>query len=243
MAGFLDFLGGAAQSVATTVERDRELQQMEAFQNRLRKQEMEDQIKKEKVRAQLERSNRAGTIQGGLLQSPTGEALALRYDDAGQNLAIASLGEIPGLREKNEREARLEETSAERKARLDEATIRERETRSVRNLQPRSSGGGRGRDPKPPTAAQIRAEENAAIAEAAASQGLIFNPTNRTMVRPSEDGEKSAPVSGEERQAIINQATLGKSQSNPLPVGPNSPEPEEGTWIRLPNGTVTQHRK
>jgi hypothetical protein len=225
MAGFLDFLGGAASSVADTVARSEELKQMEAFQNRLRKQEMEDQIKKDKIRTQLERSSRAGTIQGSPILSPTGEALALRYDEQGNRANLEPLGIIPGVAEQTQREA---EEAARKEAREDRK-VAAQELRASRTGLGRSGSG-----PKPPSARDIAFEEDRRMAQTATGMGLKFVPSTQQLLKPGqdEDGKMTwVPASPEEYQQFTRTATAGKTPDNPIPVT------SEAAIDRLDKGT------
>lgn len=137
MAGLLDFLGGAAGAYAGIKNEDRQRAQMEAYSARLREQEMKDWERKERIRQQLQREGRAGEFIGSPQIAPTGEMVALRYDETGANPNLAVVGEIPGQREAMEQE-RL------RQQQRDELDRDVKQSQIVRNLRPRTGQGSGG---------------------------------------------------------------------------------------------------
>lgn len=248
MAGLLDFLGGAAGAYAGIANENRQRSQMEEYNNRLRQQELEDWKKKEQYRQQLAREGRAGEI-SNIMQSPTGQVVALRYNEQGTDPTLAVLGDIPGQREEYERGLLQQQMKQERDAALDAALLQQR-LAAANASNARAARGGAAREPsaKDRIALEDRAV-NLALEEAgiSRSQGKYF----RYEPDPDSDtGElRQVPVPPNEVARIRRQVTQGAasgsgtSRDNPLVVSPSDPEPPDGTWIQLPDGRVVQHRR
>lgn len=240
MAGLLDFLGGAAGAYAGIKNEDRQRAQMEAYSARLREQEMKDWERKERIRQQLQREGRAGEFIGSPQIAPTGEMVALRYDETGANPNLAVVGEIPGQREAMEQE-RL------RQQQKDELDRDVKQSQIVRNLRPRTgqgSGGPSIRDQIAVESHNMRLQDRAF--ETALEEAGIMR-TRDGYIRPGATiDDDPTPVSPAEIVRIRRVASgepAGASRENPLRVSIGDPEPQDGAWIELPDGRVVQHRR
>lgn len=258
MAGLLDFLGGAAGAYAGIANENRQRSQMEEYNNRLRQQELEDWKKKEQYRQQLAREGRAGEI-SNIMQSPTGQVVALRYNERGTDPTLAVLGEIPGQREEYERGLLQQQMKQERDAELDAALLQQRRASAERSRRA-PQGGSR----EPSIRDQIALEEhtfNLALEEAGitrTNQGYVrYEPGKETRfgvgepvavpvpateiaaIRRRAMGGQQAEEQQPARQGLLSQATGmlggmlrgGGGQSSPVPVA--SIEEAEA----LPSGT------
>lgn len=221
MAGFLDFLGGAAQSVANAVNEDRQRQQIEAFQERLRAQELADYEKKEAIRARIARENRAGEIVGSPQVGPTGDIMAFQYDQEGRGILATPMGAVPWKQEmvqEREREILREETKAQREERLAEASILQKQESALLSRERRENPGAFRAPPAgegPPSARDLGFMEDRARRDAALEEGFERTASGQYVQRdPANPGEVRV-ATAEERARIERKAkaSLGR-QSN-----------------------------
>lgn len=248
MAGFLDFLGGAAGAYAQVKTEDRQRQQIEAYNARLREQELQDYEAKEKIKQRL---NAGQPINNPTLNPATGQYNWLAAGGPGEAPSLQSSSEVPGVREAYEAERAFE---AEKQA-LDlalaegklgnleyeraykQAATSAAQARAFASSQAGSLSAAKRENPerymRSGAASNPRNEafvEDRAIADAAAAEGLTYDPRSRQIFESPD-----VPVSAERRNSIMSTATKGRSASNPVDVASeaeaNSLPP--GTYIRF----------
>lgn len=229
-------IGGAFGAASDVLNEQRKQREMQAYQERLRKQELEDFQKKEQIRAEIERKNRAGQSRQ-IFQSPTGELINVGYDNEGRGLTTSSLGTIPGAKEEYEMKRMMAEAEQRRK---DERVASQIATDAARRTQAyasaslsnarrenpelfRSSGGG-----APNTAPTVTDKSNArrlAEAEVKAEMGV-------DQVSKSRREEFNRLVSQRQQQILVGAGKRAGTRDNPYPVA------SEDEIDSLPIGTI-----
>jgi hypothetical protein len=230
-------VGGAFGAASDVLNEQRKQREMQAYQERLRKQELEDFQKKEQIRAEIERKKRAGESRQ-ILQSPTGEIINVGYDEEGRGLLASPIGTVPGVREANEMKRMMEEAEQRRK---DERTASQNATDAARRAQAyasaaldnarrenpelfRSSGG----EKAPNTAPSVNDLNNArrlAESEVKAEMGIDHIPKSRRE-------EFNRLVSQRQQQHLISTGKRVGTRDNPYPVA------SEDEIDSLPVGTI-----
>jgi hypothetical protein len=199
MAGFLDFLGGAAQSVANTVNEDRQRQQIEAFQERLRAQELADYEKKEAIRARIAEAQEMNQIRGIEIDPATGKQFVQRasgYTEVGGTVPEGILASRRAAAESEQRKAELQELGLLGRIKRDEAAIVQGERRATADelraqaALARANRPSAGRTPKPPTAAETNRQFNPDLEEMGISkQGGKYIQEAGMIEQLDENGE------------------------------------------------------
>jgi hypothetical protein len=230
-------IGGAFGAASDVLNEQRKQREMQAYQEKLRKQELEDFQKKEQIRAEIERKNRAGESRQ-ILQSPTGEIINVGYDDEGRGLLASPIGTVPGVKEALERQMEAEAIKERREQEKHESALSRDASTRYRNNEAaltsrarrenpemfRSSGGGRA----PNTTPSVTDKSNArrlAESEVKAEMGVDQVPKSRRE-------EFNRLVSQRQQQILVGAGKRVGTRDNPYPVA------SEDEIDSLPIGTT-----
>jgi len=234
MAGFLDFLGGAAGAYAQVKTEDRQRKQIEEYNKRLREQEMEDWKYKLEYQEKLNAGKPLGTPQ---LVPSTGQFMGLVQGQPGEAPSLQSFGEVPGAREAYEAEQAFERQKQElalavqqgklsmldydkalKSARTDTARAQAYAASqsgalsAARRENPELYGRGAGASASPRETAFV---EDRAIRDAALAEGYVYD---------SRTGRILTGVDGEPVPAETAAAIRRKAKAKPSTSGEFNPE-------------------
>lgn len=204
-------IGGAFGAASDVLNEQRKQREMQAYQEKLRKQELEDFQKKEQIRAEIERKNRAGQSRQ-IFQSPTGELINVGYDNEGRGLAVSSIGTIPGVEEERRRQMEAEAIKEQREQEKHESALSRDASTRYRNNEAALTSRARRENPElfrsgrdnTPSRSEQRTERLDRLQQAAQEEGMVYDKNKGVFMVTGRDG-RSRPVDmskPEEREKV-----------------------------------------